>query len=714
MANITFANFKNGYDKRRSELTTQAGSLLLLQDMFVNEGAELEKRKAWQNANFRPVNTFGLETTPNGVLIFSSGYFFTATATRARDALGNVTLTLTAPSYSAGGTYTLQYTFNGQLYLWTPGPNDTELVDGSTTLMAVNGPQQFTSTGTTTLHGTNNALITAKVTYVNLPLIPNIVPGNAPIFGQNSSQADTIVVTGMADAAVNGTWILTSQVGLTLVFATPTTGSAYSSTPDVAGVVIWDSTVGLGNVYIQTLIHPAVTDGATYNHLYHDMVKVNCSTAFGSGAWVAATYTDGNTFVFWNGNYVAAFRNGRVLFGWSSNQDIATQVRNYINSLALTGYSVGAVTSDGSGGYYFNVQSPYGNTDSWVGVATSAAGTLTPTLVSTGFAPVTAIASSAGFTIAAATGGSVTGVFTSQDSYVTNLLQATVNFTTTAQQLANDVAASIATNASASVNFTAVASGPTVTVSDKTNAGSTPNGLHLKVVVSGAICIDNIPFNFTSAWASADNVTNIKWDSTGANVEILGATITMGSAGHVGESLLQYVGRIATQIQTYATTAGAYTAVALASSTPTGSVNLFISRTTVTSATSIAAESSAITFTSASGAITNGLSGGTTTTTSPMTAVFTGPPSISGTSGIFQVAVVISGGVGTKTYNWTNASYRNNTTKPNMIVNATVSSGQGTATVTYTWTANEFVSNVPVMGSLNVTDSVGNVGNFTF
>ena len=54
MANVTFSNFKNGLDTRRSELTTQPGALLTLQDAHINEGAEIEKRFAFLNASYVP------------------------------------------------------------------------------------------------------------------------------------------------------------------------------------------------------------------------------------------------------------------------------------------------------------------------------------------------------------------------------------------------------------------------------------------------------------------------------------------------------------------------------------------------------------------------------------------------------------------------------------------------------------------------------------
>jgi hypothetical protein len=46
MSYVTLSNFKYGLDARRSELTSQPGTLAICENAFVNQGGELEKRKA--------------------------------------------------------------------------------------------------------------------------------------------------------------------------------------------------------------------------------------------------------------------------------------------------------------------------------------------------------------------------------------------------------------------------------------------------------------------------------------------------------------------------------------------------------------------------------------------------------------------------------------------------------------------------------------------
>lgn len=303
-------------------------------------------------------------------------------------------------------------------------------------------------------------------------------------------------------------------------------------------------------VTYQQLSHPAVTDGAAYSPLHHLMVGVVCSCCFNGLPWVAALFSDNNVFVYYNGVYIAAFRNGRILYGWNTNQNICTQVRNYINGLALTGYSVGAVTADGSGGYYFLLSAPDGQAFTMNSSVVSASGVLTPTLISNGFQGITAVAASSTFTFTAGTQGQVTAVSYSSDNGVTwhNLLSASVNYqnsNTTALALA--VAISIATNASTNGIFTAVSSQGSVTILDNSNSGATINTYLLRVTTGqlngfNDICVDNICFNFSGSWSTTtpDVVTNVLYNTTGSTlVEILATNhnfvpggATYDGAGH--------------------------------------------------------------------------------------------------------------------------------------------------------------------------------------
>jgi hypothetical protein len=65
-------NFAPGLDTRKSLLTSLPGTLATLQDMHVNQGGELEKRKAYVATAASFANTFGAQPTPNGIMVFGS------------------------------------------------------------------------------------------------------------------------------------------------------------------------------------------------------------------------------------------------------------------------------------------------------------------------------------------------------------------------------------------------------------------------------------------------------------------------------------------------------------------------------------------------------------------------------------------------------------------------------------------------------------------
>lgn len=72
MDHLTIANFKFGLDTRRSELTSQPGSLVMAENGHINQGAQFEKRKAFVLLGQLPVGTFGLQETPTGLTTFGS------------------------------------------------------------------------------------------------------------------------------------------------------------------------------------------------------------------------------------------------------------------------------------------------------------------------------------------------------------------------------------------------------------------------------------------------------------------------------------------------------------------------------------------------------------------------------------------------------------------------------------------------------------------
>src|SRR5882724_801717 len=72
MSYLQISNFKYGLDTRRNELTSQPGSLAVLTDGHINQGGEIEKRKAFSLFAKLPSPVYGLEATTSGLVSFGS------------------------------------------------------------------------------------------------------------------------------------------------------------------------------------------------------------------------------------------------------------------------------------------------------------------------------------------------------------------------------------------------------------------------------------------------------------------------------------------------------------------------------------------------------------------------------------------------------------------------------------------------------------------
>ena len=71
MESLFIKDFRRGLDTRRSELTQQPGTLEVLTNGFVNQGGEIESRKAFVRTA-QIADSFGLQTTSSGLYTFGS------------------------------------------------------------------------------------------------------------------------------------------------------------------------------------------------------------------------------------------------------------------------------------------------------------------------------------------------------------------------------------------------------------------------------------------------------------------------------------------------------------------------------------------------------------------------------------------------------------------------------------------------------------------
>lgn len=82
MPQAIIENFRNGLDTRRSNLTSALGVLEVVRNAHINQGAEVEKRKAFVGIDISPselsgvTTTFGIESLRNVIIIFGGEFNF--------------------------------------------------------------------------------------------------------------------------------------------------------------------------------------------------------------------------------------------------------------------------------------------------------------------------------------------------------------------------------------------------------------------------------------------------------------------------------------------------------------------------------------------------------------------------------------------------------------------------------------------------------------
>lgn len=105
-------------------------------------------------------------------------------------------------------------------------------------------------------------------------------------------------------------------------------GSVMLSQPNLASAMPTTSP----QIVYQQLKHPEVVDGTTYNAAYHRMTKA-VSIAYAGKAYVAATFTDLKTYLYYNGTLVESSRNGIVQPSSTSLASLGTDLARQVNLL---------------------------------------------------------------------------------------------------------------------------------------------------------------------------------------------------------------------------------------------------------------------------------------------------------------------------------------------------------------------------------------------
>lgn len=166
MAYTILQNFKQGLDTRRSELTSVPGCLVTCENGHVNQGGEIEKRKAYVKT-LLPEDTFGLEAVSTGLVVFGSVARAHTTADRSRVANVATIILLDSPNTPVGINVTISgFTagaagYNAVSVLTLPGTGAGTIVYAN-----VGADEGLTPDA----GGTINELFPAGYTYQQLPI----------------------------------------------------------------------------------------------------------------------------------------------------------------------------------------------------------------------------------------------------------------------------------------------------------------------------------------------------------------------------------------------------------------------------------------------------------------------------------------------------------------------------------------------------------------
>ncbi len=257
---------------------------------------------------------------------------------------------------------------------------------------------------------------------------------------------------------------------------------------------------------------PGVPAGVTYQRLQHPdgstaMTKVWATENFDGEPYVVAEFTGGAHYHFYNGAIVTDWLAGIVRSDMTNNDGIAEHLKALID--ASEGFSAtrsgSVVTVTGADNEAFEVETSVetvsGGTDDQ---------TLTANTTQQAVTETDEVLATCSFRVLGGTTNA--GVNTIGNITVNSVavIGAAVNWSTSNQITAAAVASAINSHTS-SPNYTATASGDTVTISAAAGTGDAPNGFVLAVTATGDVVVTNGSFRITGGTASAgvNKITSI-------------------------------------------------------------------------------------------------------------------------------------------------------------------------------------------------------------
>jgi len=277
-----------------------------------------------------------------------------------------------------------------------------------------------------------------------------------------------------------------------------------------------------GSLYVfGSAVAPSMPSGVLYQRLQHPdgqaMTKILDWDLFNGQIYAVAQFADGAIYHFFNGTRVSSLDSGIVRAAMTNNDGIASHLNGLIDTdaaydptvsgsvitvvaaVAGTPFTISASTVDGGG-----------TNDQTAVVANTVANVV----------GVTEVLSSTSFTV---TGGTASAGVNKVSSITINgveILSTAVDWATSFSATATAIAAQINTYNS-TPEYTATASGPTVTIKAAAGSGATPNGFAVSVVVAGDVTT-------TTPAAMSGGVTAV-------SAVKQQATVTIGGTFQVGD-----------------------------------------------------------------------------------------------------------------------------------------------------------------------------------
>lgn len=289
MPYLTIENFKYGLDTRRGELTSQAGILATCENGHVNQGGEIDKRKAFV------LDASVLLNDSNG----DSGCFWFEVSSAGKTVFGSA-----LPSTSG--------------YVTTAGVSVLNLVS-----VGINGKLNITATNGVITGYTVNTAGTGYA--VNDYVSVTTAQGFGAVFK---------VLTVNGGGGILTVSIIHGQLQDQPVLAAVPAGYTYVQ---LKHPVLTDF-LGITNAYGDANVGSsptgfALADNTFYDRAKHRMTRVNFSRVFNGNTFVSATFSDGNTFLFYNGTVIRQSYTGTVLAAATANARnfyIAYEIRQQV------------------------------------------------------------------------------------------------------------------------------------------------------------------------------------------------------------------------------------------------------------------------------------------------------------------------------------------------------------------------------------------------